>query len=257
MIFEISELFGDGSSIVSSPVRRRQGDDWWIINYEPGNAKEKFEGKIKGKGTTFYKNGQKLIGNFTCGTFLEPGNGTLVSANGDILMSGTFKEYHGLYFAQEEVKVISGRISEDTFTADGKLYFANNKIYNGIFEISRQSLELVGEGQLINANGEKIEEGISSLRQFTNFDKKKDQYGLYNKDGVQPQYGIYFGKETTGTVSGKIHLTNGKTYKGEFEIQAQEYGNKRSYFHPTNGTLLSYDGTLIQEGKWEDGKFVA
>ncbi len=133
-------------------------------------------------------------------------------------------------------------MSDFDFTAEGKLYFANNKIYIGVFEFSRQSLELIGEGQLIDDNGEKIEEGICSLKEFTNI-----------QEGIEEQYGIYFGKETTGTVSGKIHLTNGETYQGEFENQKHD---GYECFIPTDGTLFFYDGTIIQEGKWEDGKFV-
>jgi hypothetical protein len=101
----------------------------------------------------------------------------------------------------------------------------------------------VGEGQLIDDNGEKIEEGICSLKQFTNI-----------QEGIKEQYGIYFGKETTGKVSGKIHLTNGKTYQGEFKTQENHYEYK--YFVPTEGTLFSHDGTIIQKGKWEYGQFV-
>jgi hypothetical protein len=226
-------MFNDGSS-----TARTLDEEHQINNYESGNAKERFEGVLDGKGTLYYKNGQKLMGN--CYDGKVHGSAKLVSANGDILRSGTFKEtYEGLYFVEEELKIPPGKISEDTFTAEGKLYFASNKIFIGTFRFSFRILELVGEGQLIDENGEKIEEGVCSLKQFTD-----------NEDGVEYQDGIYFGKETTGTVSGKIHLTNGKTYQGEFEM-------KQFHVNPTNGTLFSYDRTIIQEGKWEDGKFVA
>ncbi len=225
-------MFNDGSSILWSQV-----ENYKITNYEPENAKERFEGAIIGKGTLFYKNGQKLIGNFRWGQI--NGSAKLFSANGDILKSGTFKGTGvGLYVDKEEVKIISGKISDDSFTAEGKLYFPSNKIYIGTFKLIWPRCELLGEGQLLDDNGEKIEEGICSLKEFTNI-----------QGGIEEQYGIYFGKETTGTVSGKIHLTNGETYQGEFEI-------KRTYFNPTQGTFFSYDGTVIQEGKWEDGKFV-
>jgi hypothetical protein len=230
-------MFNDGSS-----TARTLDEDNLIINYEPGNAKERFEGAEIGKGTLYYKNGQKLIGNFRHGRI--NGSAKLFSANGDILRSGTFlRTWSGLYFAEEEVKILTGKISDDNFTAEGKLYFASNKIFIGTFKYNYRNLELVGEGQLIDENGEKIEEGICSLKEFRNI-----------QDGVEWQFGIYFGKETTGKVSGKVHLTNGKTYQGEFEIK-EKYGFKY-YFNPTNGTLFSYDGTIIQEGKWEDGKFV-
>ncbi len=194
-----------------------------------------------GKGTLYYKNGQKLIGIFHWGE--TDGSATLVSSNGDILRSGTFREtWCGLYFDKEAVKILSGKMSDFDFTAEGKLYFASNKVYIGVFEFSYGYLKLVGEGQLIDDNGEKIEEGICSLQEFTIF-----------QGGIEEQYGIYFGKETSGTISGKIHLTNGKTYQGEFENQTH-YGYK--YFVPTEGTLYSYDGSVIQEGKWENGQFV-
>jgi hypothetical protein len=236
--FKISEMYNDGSSKLWSMT-----ENYLINNYEPGNAKERFEGATYGKGTIYYKNGQKLIGNFRLDQI--DGIAKLVSANGDTLRCGTFRGRTGLYFVEEEVKILSGKLSNGYCTAEGKLYFASNKIYIGTFKFSYYDypgLQLVGEGQLIDDNGKKIEEGICSLKRFTDDD-----------DGVEWQYGIYFGKETTGTVSGKIHLTNGKTYQGEFENQ-KRYGYK--YFNPTEGTLFSYDGTIIQEGKWEDGKFV-
>jgi hypothetical protein len=225
-------MFDDGSSTAYNLE-----ENYLIINYEPGNAKERFEGARKGKGTLYYRNGQKLIGNFWNGQI--DGSAKLVSENGDILRSGTFKKTdEGLYCVEEEVKINSGKISEKIFTAEGKLYFASNNIFIGTFEFSWHAFKILGEGQLINDTGEMIEEGICSLKRFTNI-----------RDGEEWQYGIYFGKETTGTVSGKIYLTNGKTYLGEFEI-------KSPYFIPTEGTLFSYDGTVMQVGKWEDGKFV-
>jgi hypothetical protein len=194
-----------------------------------------------GTGTIYYKNGQKLFGNFHYGRI--DGSAKLVSANGDILRRGTFQGTdEGLYFVKEEVK-----------TQSGKLYFANNNTFIGTFKLIWPRLELLGEGQLVNDNGEKIEEGICSLKRFTNCDRKKDQSGFPIKDGVELQYGIYFGKETTGKVSGEIYLTNGKTFQGDFEIQNY---NRTEYFNPTDGTLFSYDGTVIKKGKWEDGKFV-
>ncbi len=214
-----------------------------IDNFEHGNAKERFEGARFGKGTLYYKNGQKLIGNFIKGKI--DGSARLVSSNGDILRSGTFiGTWPGLYCDTKEVKILSGKMSNfnSDFTAEGKLYLASNKIYVGIFRICRGYLYLVGEGQLIDGNGEKIEEGICSLKEFTNI-----------QGGIEEQYGIYFGKETTGTVAGKIYLTNGKTYQGEFENQ-KHYGSE--YFVPTEGTLYSYDGTVIQEGKWKNGRFL-
>jgi hypothetical protein len=238
-------MFNDGSS-----TARTLDENYKIINYESGNAKERFEGKEDGKGTIYYKNGQRLIGNFKWKRQIEWGriNGfaMLVSANGDILRSGTFiGTKSGLYCVEEEVKILTGKISDDNFTAEGKLYFASNKIFIGTFKYSYRNLELVGEGQLIDANGEKIEEGICSL--------KRSKHVEDGVDSVEYQHGIYFGKETTGPVSGKIHLTNGKTYQGEFEIQ-EDY--REEYFNPTEGTLFSYDGTVIQEGKWKYGKFV-
>jgi hypothetical protein len=225
-------MYDDGSSELWSRT-----ENYLIINYEPGNAKERYEGSADGTGTIYYKNSQKLIGNFSRDKI--DGSGKLVSANGDILRSGTFiGTWHGLYFDKDEVKILSRKMSEMYFTAEGKLYFASNKIYIGVFESWGFSLKLIGEGQLINDTGEKIEEGICALKQFTNI-----------QDGIEEENGIYFGKETTGTVPGKIYLTNGKTYQGEFEIEFK-------YFNPTEGTLFSYDGTIIQEGKWEDGKFV-
>ncbi len=107
--------------------------------------------------------------------------------------------------------------------------------YIGIFD---PYLHNVWKGQLIDDNGEKIEEGVCSLKQFTN-----------GREGVEIQHGLYFGEEITGKVSGKIHLTNGKTYQGEFNI-------KIYHFNPTEGTLYTFDGRIIQEGKWENGKFV-
>jgi hypothetical protein len=231
--FKILEMFNDGSSVVEN-----QEENYRIINYEPGNAKERLEGVILGKGTLYYKNGQKLIGNFLRNLKIY-GRAELFSANGDILKSGTFRGTdEGLYFDKEEVKILTGKMSDLAFTAEGKLYFPSNKIYIGVFEFFYGKLELVGEGQLIDDNGEKVEEGICSLNIFTII------------SGDEWQHGIYFGKETSGTVSGKIHLTNGKTYQGEFKIQEFDY------FNPTEGTLFSYDGTIIQQGKWEDGKFV-
>jgi hypothetical protein len=225
-------MFIDGSSKLWSRTENHH-----IINYEPGNAKERFEGARIGKGTLYYRNGQKLIGNFSFGKI--DGCAKLVSANGDILRSGTFTgTMSGLYFDKETVKIPTGKISEESFTAKGKLYFASNKIYIGTFEFSGLIFVFVGEGQLIDDIGEKIEDGICSLKIFTNI-----------QDGVEWQFGIYFGEETTGTVSGKIHLTNGKTYQGKFYIESR-------YFIPTEGTLFSYDGTIIQEEKWEDGKLV-
>jgi hypothetical protein len=223
-------------------IRGFHSTSYCIINYEPGNAKERYEGARFGKGTIYYRNGQKLIGNFNWGR--NDGSAKLVSSNGDILRSGTFKGTNdGFYFVEEEVKVISGRISAESFTAEGKLYLASNKIFIGTFKYSNTGLKLVGEGQLIDGNGEKNEEGICSLKRFINI-----------QEGIEDQLGIYFGKETTGKVAGKIHLTNGKTYQGEFEIQEDDYRHK--YFNPTEGTLFSYDGTIIQVGKWKDGKFV-
>jgi hypothetical protein len=230
-------MFKDGSST----VKNLEENDC-IINYELGNAKERYEGAEIGKGTLYYKNGQKLIGNLRKGQI--NGSAKLVSANGDILRSGTFLgTWSGLYFVEEELKVLSGKMSDVVFTAEGKLYFASNKIYIGTFKYYIRKLELVRKGQLIDVNGEKIQEGICSLKRFTN---------IY--EGQEWQYGIYFGEETTGTFSGKIHLTNGKTYQGEFEIQEADSGDE--YFNPTKGTLFSYDGTIIQEGKWENGQFV-
>ncbi len=224
-------MYDDGSSELWS-----RAENYWIINYEPGNAKERFEGARFGKGTLYYRNGQKLIGNFSLGRIY--GSAKLFSANGDILKSGTFLGTDdGLYVDKEAVKILTEKISEDTFTAEGKLYFASNKIYIGTFKYSFGKLKLVGEGQLIDDNGEKIEEGICSLNIFIII------------RGIEYQYGIYFGKETTGTVSGKIHLTNGKTYQGKFDIESR-------YFNPTEGTLFSHDGIIIQQGKWKDGKFV-
>jgi hypothetical protein len=232
-------MFNDRSSAASN-----WKENYKIINYEPGNAKERFEGADKGKGTLYYRNGQKLMGNFYFGRI--DGSAKLVSANGDILRSGTFRgKNEGLYFDKEEVKILTGKMSDDDFTAEGKLYFASNKIFIGTFKYVWSQLKLIGEGQLIDDNGEKIEEGICSLKQFTGF-------GRY-EGGIKNQYGIYFGEETTGAVSGKIHLTNGKTYQGKFEIQT---GGFNGYFNLTEGTLFSYDGTVIQEGKWKDGKFV-
>jgi hypothetical protein len=225
-------MFNDGSS-----TARNLDENYQIDNYDPGNAKERFEGAIFGTGTLYYRNGQKLIGNFTNGRI--DGSAKLVSENGNILRCGTFRGRAGLYFVEEEVKILSGKISKGIFTAEGNLYFASNKIYIGIFEISSYCLALIGEGQLIDDNGKKIEEGVCSLKIFTGIE-----------DLVEQQFGIYFGQETSGTVSGKIYLTNGKTYLGEFEI------NKFGYFNPTEGTLFSYDGTVIQKGKWENGKFV-
>ncbi len=239
-------MYNDGSSKLWSMTENHQ-----IIKYESGNAKERFEGKEDGKGTIYYKNGQKLIGNFKWKHQIEWGQidgcAKLVSANGDILRSGTFLgTWRGLYFVKEEVKILNGKMSDFDFTAEGKLYFASNKIFIGTFKYSFGKLKLVGEGQLIDDNGEKIEEGICSLKIFTII-----------SGGIEEQYGIYFGKETTGTVSGKIHLTNGKTYQGEFENQKFKYYTfEGTYFNPTEGTLFSYDGTVIQKGKWEDGKFV-
>ncbi len=182
-----------------------------------------------------------MIGKFNWGGIY--GRAKLFSANGDILRSGRFiGTVYGIYFDIDDVKIQSGKISEWNFTAEGKLYFASNKIFIGNFNLIWPRLELLGEGQLIDDNGEKIEEGVSSLKRFTDDD-----------DGVKDQYGIYFGKETIGTVSGKIYLTNGKTYQGEFENQKLD---RYEYFNPTEGTLFSYDGTIIQEGKWEDGGFV-
>ncbi len=227
-------MFNDGSSVVEN-----QEENYLIINYEPGNARERFEGKEDGKGTLYYKNGQKLLGNFNFGR--NDGSAKLVSANGDTLRSGTFKGTdEGLYVDKEAVKILTGKIYMDTFTAEGKLYFASNKIFIGTFKYSFRNLELVGEGQLIDDNGEKIEEGICSLKRFTIIG-----------GGIEYQYGIYFGKETTGTVSGKIYLTNGKTYQGEFKIQEDDWDG---YFNPTEGTLFSYDGTIIKRrkvGKWK------
>jgi hypothetical protein len=231
-------MLNDGSSKLWSRTENHH-----IINYEPGNAKERFEGARIGKGTLYYRNGQKLIGNFFYGR--NDGSAKLVASNGDILRSGTFLgTKSGLYFVREEVMILHGKISEESFTARGKLYFASNKIYIGTFKLHEKVpyIELVGEGQLIDDNEEKIKEGICSLREFTNI-----------QEGIEEQYGIYFGKETTGTVSGKIHLTNGKTYQGEFQNQ-KHYGYE--YFNPTEGTFFSYDKTIIQEGKWENGKFV-
>jgi hypothetical protein len=233
---KILEMFNDGSLTAYN-----QEENYLIVNYEPGNAKERYEGKEDGKGTRYYRNGQKLIGN--CYDGKVHGSAKLVSANGDILRSGTFKEtYEGLYFVEEELKILSGKMSDFDFTAEGKAYFANNKIYIGVFEIYSLSLQVVGEGQLIDDNGEKIEEGTCSLKLFTD-----------NADGVEYQHGIYFGEETTGAVSGKIYLTNGKTYQGEFENQKHDGAE---YFNPIEGTLFSYDGTVIQKGKWERGQFV-
>jgi hypothetical protein len=219
-------------------------ENYNIINYDPGSAKERFEGaRRNGKGTLYYKNGQKLIGNFWYGQIY--GSAKLVFANGDILRSGTFRgTWSGLYCVKEAVKILTGKISDDNFTAEGKLYFASNKIFIGTFEFVYvyNEFKLVGEGQLIDGNGEKIEEGICSLKRFTNIQGE-----------IEDQYGIYFGEETTGKVSGKIHLTNGKTYQGKFEIQTDGF---HGYFNLTEGTLYSYDGTVIQEGKWEYGQFV-
>jgi hypothetical protein len=242
--FKISAVYHDVSS-----TQRHILENYLIINYEPGNANEKFEGMKNGKGTLYYKNGQKLNGNFTYGKI--QGSGKLVSANGVILRSGTFKSTSGLYFDKEEVKVLSGRISDDNFTATGKLYFPSNKIYNGIFKFNWEGLVLKRKGQLTDDNGERIEEGVCSLKQFTNV-----------TEGIESQYGIYFGLETTGKVSGKIHLTNGKTYQGEFEIKEFDldqikFLKQMDYFNPTKGTLYSYDGTILQEGKWKNGKFVS
>jgi hypothetical protein len=236
-------MFDNGSS-----TEYHKDGDHLIINYEPGNSKERFEGRANGKGTIYYQNGQKLIGNFSYSEI--QGNGKLMSANGDILRRGTFREAFGLYFAHEEVKIISGRISEDIFTAEGKLYFASNKIYIGTFKFSWPSLKIIGEGKLTDDNGEKIDEGFCSLKQFTNITEK-----------IEVQHGVYFGQETTGKVSGKIHLTNGKTYQGEFEIKEFDldqikFLKEMDYFNPTKGTLYSYGGTIYQEGKWENGKFV-
>jgi hypothetical protein len=92
----------------------------------------RFEGKSNGTGTLYYKNGQKLIGNFNAGEI--QGSGQLVASNGDILRSGAFKSTSGLYFDRAEVKILSGRIwKKDTFSAEGKLYFASNKIYIGFY----------------------------------------------------------------------------------------------------------------------------
>ncbi len=220
---------------------QRWTENYIILNYEPGNAKESFGGDTHGKGTIYYKNGQKLIGNFKSGKI--DGSAKLVSANGDILRSGTFRGWAGLYFVEEEVKILSGKISEKNFTAEGKLYFSSNKVYSGTFRYSWPGVQLIGVGQLIDDNGKKIEDGICSLNHFTNI-----------LEGVEWHYGIYFGKEKTGTVSGKIHLSSGKTYQGEFENRKKSYEYK--YFVPTEGTLFSYDGRVIQKGKWEDGKFV-
>jgi hypothetical protein len=235
--FKISGIYDDLSSFAFDWEENKQ-----IINYEPGNAKERYEEKGDDKGTIYYQNGQKLSGNFWDAR-IGIGSLKLVSANGDILRSGTFiGTKSGLYCVKKEVKILPGKISDFDFTAEGKLYFASNKIYIGIFKLIWPRLELLGEGQLVDDNGEKIEEGICSLKRFTNI-----------QEGIEEQYGIYFGKETTRTVSGKIHLTNGKTYQGEFENQKNYW---EEYFIPTEGTLFSYDGTIIQEGKWEDGKFV-
>jgi hypothetical protein len=238
--FKISGMYDDGTSELYSRT-----EDYNIINYEPGNAKERFEGAKNGKGTLYYKNGLKLMGNFNFGRI--DGSAKLVSANGDILKSGTFIQTRSdLYFVEEELKILTGKISDDSYTAKGKLYFTSNKIFIGVFEFFYEKLwshlKLVGEGQLIDGNGEKIEEGICSLKEFRNI-----------QEGIEEQYGIYFGKDTSGTVSGKIHLTNGKTYQGEFENHKHDGAE---YFNPIEGTLFSYDGTIIQEGKWEDGVFV-
>ncbi len=236
-------MFNDGSSTASTEM-------YLIFNYDPGNAKERLEREMAGKGTLYYKNGQKLIGNFEWDHIY--GSAKLISSDGDILRSGTFKQtQYGLYFLEEAVKI--GKISKRIFTAEGNFYFASNKIFIGTFKYSFGNLELVGEGQLIDGNGEKIEEGICSLKRFTNCDRKKDQSGFPIKDGVELRYGIYFGKETTGKVSGEIYLTNGKTFQGDFEIQNYD---GTEYFNPTQGTFFSYDGTIIQEGKWKDGQFV-
>jgi hypothetical protein len=122
-------MFNDGSSKLWSET-----EDYHILNYEPGNAKERFEGAENGKGTIYYKNGQKMIGNFRRGRL--NGGARLVSANGDILRHGTFLGTDdGLYCVKEEVKILSGKISDQYFTAEGKLYFASNKIYFGTFEL--------------------------------------------------------------------------------------------------------------------------
>jgi hypothetical protein len=237
--FKISGMCDDGSSDLYSFT-----ENYRIINYEPGNAKERYEGASVGKGTLYYRNGQKLIGNFTAGPI--NGSAKLFSANGDILKSGTFIGTHSdLYFDKDKVKILTGKISDLEFTVEGKLYFASNKIFIGVFELCPSPKPSLGEGQLIDDNGEKIEEGICSLKQLTDF-------GRY-EGGIENQYGIYFGEETNGAVSGKIYLTNGKTYQGKFEIPT---GGRHGFFNLTEGTLFSYDGTVIQEGKWKDGKFV-
>jgi hypothetical protein len=92
--------------------------------------------------------------------------------------------------------------------------------------------------QLIDACGEMIEEGVCSLKRFTDIN-----------EGVEMQYGLYFGKETNGKAQGKIYLTNGKIYEGIFKID-------KYVFEPTKGALFSYDGTLMVEGKWAKGKCV-
>ena len=62
------------------------------------------------------------------------------------------------------------------------------------------------------------------------------------------EFGIYFGNETSGKVSGKIYMTNGKTLKGEFEIE-------KDVFKPIEGTLFPMSFKK-ENGKLENLLFV-
>jgi len=129
-------------------------EDSFLDRYE-GFLKE---GEICGKGTLFYKDGKKFVGNFFCGKF--SGYGKLIDKNGEI-MEGTFRGYPGLYFMEEEVEIVVEDKSDEKAYL-GILHLADGKSYQGRF-FYRSNFRLDGKGKILDVRKNIIGEGICKL----------------------------------------------------------------------------------------------
>tara|TARA_A100001011_G_scaffold179815_1_gene188673 strand:+ start:683 stop:1870 length:1188 start_codon:yes stop_codon:yes gene_type:complete len=195
-----------------------------------GYKGEKVNGEANGKGTYFWRNGDKFVGEWVDDK--RTGKGTFTQSNGDKYVGewvddkrtgkGTFTQSNGDIYVGDYV--------DDKRTGKGTYFWSNGDKYVGEWVDDKRT----GKGTLTAENGDKY------VGDYV--DDKRSGKGTYTWANGDKYVGDWVDDKRTG--KGTLTWENGDKYVGDY------VDDKRS----GKGTLTWVSGDKYK-GDWVDGKF--
>jgi hypothetical protein len=241
-----------------------------IQKYAEESEREHYTGSWKndiehGQGVLVYKNGEKYEGSMSVG--IIQGNGTLTLKNGE-KYQGQFlnNKKHGngieIYSENDSKNRVSydGEWKEGDYSGTGTMIWKDGAKYNGEWQNGYRT----GNGTYYWSNGQKY------VGDFLN--AKRHGLGIETYPENDTFYRISYDgewKEDKKSGNGTQTWKSGDKYVGEWQ-NGDETG-KGTYYWPSgnkyvgdflndklhgNGIKYSATNAIIQEGKWENDKFI-